>query len=97
MAQFRARYAALRQSWGLAPGQRSGYDPWVAEANNASFGTQAAYDGLVPAFEALFAQMQKEHAEPWPAFYDAVRRLAQLPAAQRRQALPTLPGATDGD
>ena len=29
--------------------------PGVAQANNATFGAQAAYDELVPAFEALFA------------------------------------------
>ena len=29
-------------------------DRWVAQANNASFGAQAAYDELVPGFEALF-------------------------------------------
>ena len=35
--------------------QLAGYDRWVAKANNASFRRpQAAYDELVPAFEALF-------------------------------------------
>ena len=34
--------------------QLAGYDRWVAKANNASFAAQAAYDELVPAFEALF-------------------------------------------
>ena len=50
MARFHARYAEMRQHWA---GYR-GYDAWVARANNASFGAQAAYDDLVPGFEALF-------------------------------------------
>ncbi|RZJ14554.1 MAG: aminopeptidase, partial [Haliea sp.] len=50
MQRFRDRYAALKQSWG----GYAGYDSYVAGANNASFGAQAAYDELVPGFEALF-------------------------------------------
>ena len=79
MQNFRDRYAQLKASWdGFA-----GYDPWVARANNAAFGAQAAYDELVPGFEALFAH----EGEDWQRFYDAVRRLAELPQAQRHQAL----------
>ena len=48
MLVFRQRYAALKASWDGYPG----YDAWVARANNAAFGAQAAYDELVPAFEA---------------------------------------------
>ena len=66
--------------WG---GSYAGYDQWVAGANNATFGAQAAYDGLVPEFEALF----EREGGNWPAFYDAVKRLAVLPAAQRTQVL----------
>ena len=44
MQDFRARYAVLRERW-LAQGARvEGYDRWVAQANNASFAAQAAYD-----------------------------------------------------
>ena len=79
MQRFRASYALLRASWqGFA-----GYDPWVARANNASFGAQAAYDELVPGFEALFEQSGRD----WPRFYDAVKRLAALPPAERLKAL----------
>ena len=82
MRQFRADYAALKASWqGFA-----GYDVFVEKANNASFGVQAAYDGLVPAFEALF---QREGGD-WPRFYDAVKRLAKLPKAERGRALEQL-------
>ena len=69
----------------------SGYDAWVANANNASFGAQAAYDELVPDFEALFERISNEAAQqpgdPWPRFYAAVKRLADMPAPQRRRAL----------
>ena len=81
MADFRASYAALKASWGGF----AGYDPWVAQANNASFGAQAAYDELVPGFEALFEREGRD----WRAFYDAVRLLADMPPDARRRALTT--------
>lgn len=80
---FRRDYAALKARWG----GYSGYDAWVAQANNASFGAQAAYDGLVPGFEALFARGAGHPAQQWPQFYDAVRRLAAMPRDERHQAL----------
>lgn len=86
MAQFRARYQRLADGWHLPPAQRAGYDHWVATANNASFGAQAAYDELVPAFETLFAQSGRD----WPRFYDAVKALAHQSAAQRLAALRAL-------
>jgi predicted aminopeptidase len=58
----------------------------VAKANNASFGTQGAYDDLVDAFEALF---QREGRD-WQRFYDAVKRLASLPLAERHRQLQPL-------
>ena len=83
MKQFRIRYAALKAGWnGFA-----GYDAWVAKANNASFGAQAAYDELVPGFEALFEQS----GQRWPRFYAAVKALADLPPAERRAALESPP------
>ncbi|MBT2321948.1 aminopeptidase [Variovorax paradoxus] len=81
MDEFRQRYAVLRAGWS---GPRQGaYDAWVARANNAMFGAQAAYDELVPGFEALFEREGRD----WPRFYAAVRRLAALPKAGRVQAL----------
>jgi predicted aminopeptidase len=79
MQDFRASYAQLKTSWGGF----SGYDAWVARANNAAFGAQAAYDEWVPAFEALFAQQ----GQSWPRFYAAVTLLSQLPVAERQRAL----------
>ena len=81
MQRFRDNYVRLKDTWqGFA-----GYDPWVARANNASFGAQAAYDELVPGFEALFEQSGRD----WQGFYDAVRRLAALPEAERLTLLKT--------
>ena len=79
MENFRTRYAQLKIAWGGF----AGYDLWVAHANNASFGAQAAYDDLVPGFEALF----EREGQDWPRFYQAVKQLASLPQEERRQAL----------
>jgi predicted aminopeptidase len=80
MAEFRADYERLKtEAWaGFA-----GYDAWVARANNAAFAVQAAYDELVPAFEALFAAQGGDFAR----FYAAVEALARLPKAERRSRL----------
>ena len=86
MALFQADYTELKRSWGGF----KGYDAWVAQANNASFGAQAAYDDLVPGFIALF---QREGAD-FPRFYDAVRALADQPRETRRVALAELGRAT---
>ena len=95
MQTFHADYAALRARWldtssGGTPlattAQVAGYDRWVAKANNASFAAQAAYDELVPAFEALFEREGRD----WPRFYDAVRQLAQQPLPQRQDSLRAL-------
>ena len=79
MKRFRDNYLLLKESWGGF----AGYDPWVARAYNATFGAQAAYDELVPGFEALFAR----EAGDWQRFYDAVKRLAALPQDERHKAL----------
>jgi predicted aminopeptidase len=96
---FKSSYAQLKASWQEASkgtadtdplahaAQFRGFDDWVAKANNASFGAQAAYDELVPEFEALFAQSAQQPGAPWQRFYDAVKQLADLPKAQRRQGL----------
>jgi predicted aminopeptidase len=82
---FRKAYAVLRTSWAASDSKLnvSGYDRWVAQSNNASFATQAAYDELVPGFEALF----EREGRNWQAFYDAVKNLAQQPKAERLKIL----------
>ena len=79
MQEFQQGYAELKSSWGGF----AGYDPWVARTNNASLGALAAYDDLVPGFEALFAR----EGSDWPRFYAAVRRLGTLNQKERHQAL----------
>ena len=86
MAHFRQRYAALKAEWAAAGTPFDGFDPWVAQANNAFFGIQAAYDELVPGFEALFAQVGGD----WPRFHAAVRDLARQPKAERQAKMRTL-------
>ena len=76
MQDFRAQYAVLRSHWQAPAALLAGYDRWVAEANNASFAAQAAYDDGVPAFMALFEQQGSD----WPRFYAAVQQLARMPA-----------------
>ena len=64
----------------------SGYDGWIARANNAALAIQAAYDGQVPAFERLFEQQGQDFAR----FHAEVARLAALPTAERRATLDAL-------
>ena len=80
MAELRAEYAALKAArWeGFA-----GYDGWFERANNASLGVLAAYNDLVPHFERLFEREGRDFAR----FYAAVRRLADLPKAERQATL----------
>jgi predicted aminopeptidase len=87
MEQFRADYEAMKARSGFDAAAWRGYDRWVREANNAFFGAQAAYDELVPGFEALF------HAggDDWERFYDAVRQLAKLPKEERHRKLKEIP------
>jgi predicted aminopeptidase len=81
MAQLRADYEAMKaERWG----GYTGYDGWFARANNASFGVLAAYNQLVPNFERLFEREGRDFS----AFYAEVKRIAALPQAERRMALP---------
>ncbi len=80
MSELRAEFEAIkRERWG----GYAGYDGWVAKANNASFGVLAAYNQLVPNFERLFEREGRDLGR----FYAAVKRLAAMPLAERRQAL----------
>jgi predicted aminopeptidase len=79
MQVFRDDYAQLKASWGGF----AGYDAWVLQANNAAFGAQAAYDDLVPGFEALFERENRD----WARFYQAVRQLGELGKSKRDLAL----------
>ncbi len=83
LADFRAAYGRLRASWGLDPARPIPLDRWVADANNATFGAQAAYDDLVPGFEALFLR----EGQDWSRFYDSVKQLSRLPRPERHRRL----------
>ena len=83
LQDFRAGYAKLRDSWGGDAARFRGYDQYVEHVNNASFGAQAAYDELVPGFEALFEREGRD----WQRFYDAAKRLAALPKEERHRQL----------
>lgn len=87
MAAMRAELGALKAERQGPWAGFSGYDDWVAQANNAALALQAAYDGGVPAFEKLFEQQGGDFSQ----FHAEVRRLAALPAAERRAALPLTP------
>jgi predicted aminopeptidase len=88
MADFRAEYERMKAASGIEPRLWVGYDRWVREANNAFFGAQAAYDELVPGFEALFHSVGGD----WERFYDAVRALAKLPKPERHEKLKEAAG-----
>jgi predicted aminopeptidase len=83
MRDFREQFAQMRAGWPGEPSRYRAYDQWVAQANNSSFGAQAAYDELVPGFEALFVREGRD----WARFYDAAKRLGALPKAERHQRL----------
>jgi predicted aminopeptidase len=86
LKEFRQQYVQLRTSWGVDAARLRGYDRWVEQANNASFGAQAAYDDLVPAFERLFMR----EAGDWARYYEAAKRLVALPKGERHKMLEEL-------
>jgi len=79
--------AALRREHETLKRERwsgfTGYDAWFERVNNATLGVQAAYDGLVPAFERVYERQGRDFAR----FHDEVRRVAALPQARRLAAL----------
>jgi len=80
LAQMRADYARLKsEQWGGF----TGYDAFIARANNASLAVQGAYNDLVPHFERLF----ERNGRDFHKFYDAVKRLAALPKDERQATL----------
>lgn len=62
------------------------FDFLMADLSNARLGSIATYEDLVPAFEAVFEEANGQ----WPAFFDAVRTLAELPDAARASRLERL-------
>ena len=70
-------------AWGGDPARYRGYTDWVERANNAAFGAQAAYDELVPSFEALFHR----EGDDFRRFYARVKEIGELPKPERRERL----------
>ncbi|QQZ42210.1 aminopeptidase [Pseudomonas sp. SK3(2021)] len=65
----------------------SRYDVWInTPLNNARLLPFGLYDQWVPAFAALFKQVNGD----WPAFYQAVEKLGGLPVEERKVALKVL-------
>lgn len=84
-AALQADYAALRERWGGF----AGYDRWFGQRlTTAHLASVAAYNDLVPAFEALLAREAGDLAR----FHRAAEALARLPAAERRETLAGLAG-----
>src|SRR5690606_30888097 len=83
-----AEFESLRKNYRtLRDTQWSGdkrYDAWInAPLNNAKLLPVGLYDQWVPAFAALFKQVDGD----WAGFYAAVERLGKLPMAERKTAL----------
>lgn len=93
LQEFRAQYARLKASWLASSSDTyqptNAYDAWVASANNAAFGAQAAYDDLVPHFEALFAKAggDTDGVLGWQRFFAEVRRLKELSPSERQRSI----------
>ncbi|WP_460155345.1 aminopeptidase [Pseudomonas sp. S2_H10] len=87
--RLRSEYRQLRDSqW--AGDKR--YDAWInAPMNNARLLPFGLYDQWVPAFDALFHQVDGD----WLRFYSAVEKLGSLPTAERKAALKALADGAD--
>ncbi|NNB45871.1 aminopeptidase [Pseudomonas chlororaphis] len=82
--QLRRDYRQLKDSQWHGD---SRYDFWInTPLNNARLLPFGLYDQWVPAFAALFKQVNGD----WPAFYLAVEKLGALPAEKRKAALQAL-------
>ena len=73
---MQADYEVLKESWG----GYSGYDGWFSrDINNAHLVSVATYRKLVPAFAAMYIDVDRS----LPAFYAKAKEVAALPADKR--------------
>src|SRR5690606_2156552 len=80
LERMRAEYRSLREAWGGF----AGYDRWFERPlGNAHLASIGAYTDLLPGFRRLLSAKDDDLL----AFYAEVGRLAELPAAARRDAL----------
>ena len=84
IVRLRTEYHALStREWG----GNGRYDDWInAPINNAKLLPFGLYDQWVPAFAALFEQVDRD----WLRFYQRVAALGELPERERQQALKDL-------
>jgi predicted aminopeptidase len=81
--EMQDEYRALKDSWGGF----AGFDRLFEHPNNALLASVAAYTELVPAFRAMLAAEGGDMGR----FYAAVKKLAALPADERRARLGAPP------
>lgn len=87
--RLRSEYRQLRDNQWAADKR---YDAWIyAPMNNARLLPFGLYDQWVPAFSALFHQVDGD----WLRFYAAVEKLGALPAGERKVALKALADRAD--
>ena len=81
LAELQDEYRRIKaERWGGF----AGYDRWFEQPiNNATLASVGIYHQLVPAFQAVLAQCGRD----LPKFYEAVKRLALVPKAQRHLEL----------
>jgi len=73
-------YQVLKESWGGF----AGYDGWFSrDINNARLISVATYRRLIPAFSAIYVDVDRS----LPAFYEKAKELAKLPAEQRNKLM----------
>jgi predicted aminopeptidase len=78
-SQLKSDYAELKKSWGGF----AGYDVFFDNINNAQLAAHSIYNLQLSAMQRLLARTPDDFA----AFYAAVRRLAEMPKAERDAAL----------
>ncbi|WP_020676694.1 aminopeptidase [Geopsychrobacter electrodiphilus] len=76
------QYQALKNSWG----GYGGYDNWVKTLNNARLASLQTYRRLLPAFNRLFEENQRNFSR----YYQACKELSKKSTEQRRQFLASL-------
>jgi predicted aminopeptidase len=82
-AAMRDEARQMVQGWTGGSAQAAGYARWFERTNNAAMGVLSAYNAQVPDFERLFERCGRD----FPRFYEAVRRLAELPRESREREL----------
>ena len=80
---LRSEYQTIKQDWQ----GYTGYDAWFSHSlNNAQIATVASYNDLLPFFMALLHQSNEDFGD----FFIEVKRIAQLPSAQREAIIAAL-------